>query len=100
MRARTTARTPTRCPVVQSPGIVPYPRRVGFGIDRRARSRKGKGLFRRAPDPKEVGNRLGWLLRRMDRRATTRTRLVDDRFVADVRYHDAAPAAKLVVGAD
>ena len=35
----------------------------GFGIDRRAKSRKGTGLFRRAPDPRETGDRLGWLLR-------------------------------------
>jgi len=38
---------------------------VGFGIDLRARSRKGKGLFRRAPDPREVAERLGWLTRRL-----------------------------------
>ena len=38
---------------------------MGFGIDRRARSRKGKGLFRRAPDPKGVGQRLAFLLLRM-----------------------------------
>jgi hypothetical protein len=73
---------------------------VGFGIDRRARSRKGKGLFRRGPDPKQVGERLGWLLLRMDRRAKVRTGTKDDRFVAEVRYHDAAPLAKLVVGPD
>jgi hypothetical protein len=38
---------------------------VGFGIDLRARSRKGKGLFRRAPDPREITDRLGWLTRRL-----------------------------------
>jgi hypothetical protein len=38
---------------------------VGFGIDLRARSRKGKGLFRRAPDAREVAERLGWLTRRL-----------------------------------
>jgi hypothetical protein len=38
---------------------------VGFGIDLRARSRKGKGLFRRAPDPREVADRLGWLVLRL-----------------------------------
>src|SRR6185503_9999811 len=31
---------------------------VGFGILRHARSRKGRGLFRKAPDPREVGDRL------------------------------------------
>ena len=38
---------------------------MGFGIDLRARSRKGKGLFRRAPDPREITDRLGWLVRRL-----------------------------------
>jgi hypothetical protein len=38
---------------------------VGFGIDLRAKSRKGKGLFRRAPDAREVAERLGWLSRRL-----------------------------------
>jgi hypothetical protein len=38
---------------------------VGFGIDLRARSRKGKGLFRRAPDPREIADRLGWLTLRL-----------------------------------
>ena len=38
---------------------------MGFGIDLRARSRKGKGLFRRAPDPREIADRLGWLTRRL-----------------------------------
>jgi hypothetical protein len=38
---------------------------VGFGIDLRARSRKGKGLFRRGPDAREVAERLGWLSRRL-----------------------------------
>jgi hypothetical protein len=38
---------------------------VGFGIDLRARSRKGKGLFRRAPDARDVAERLGWLSRRL-----------------------------------
>jgi hypothetical protein len=38
---------------------------VGFGIDLRARTRKGKGLFRKAPDPREVTDRLGRLCRRL-----------------------------------
>jgi len=38
---------------------------VGFGIDLRARSRKGKGLFRRGPDARELADRLGWLTRRL-----------------------------------
>ena len=44
--------------------------RVGFGIDRRARSRKARGGVRalfggKAPDAKEVGERLARLARRM-----------------------------------
>ena len=37
---------------------------MGFGIDLRARSRKAKGLFRRAPDPREIADRLARLLPR------------------------------------
>ena len=37
---------------------------MGFGIDLRARSRKAKGLFRRAPDPRELAERLSRLLPR------------------------------------
>ncbi len=72
---------------------------MGFGIDRRARSRKGKGLFRRAPDPKEVGQRLGLLLLRL-KGTTTRQLKKDDRFRAEVTFHPGAPAAKLAVGPD
>jgi hypothetical protein len=72
---------------------------VGFGIDRRARSRKGKGLFRRAPDPNEVGKQLAFLLMRM-KRTTSRQLKKEDRFVAEVTFHPRAPAAKLVVGPD
>ena len=72
---------------------------MGFGIDRRARSRKGKGLFRRAPDPNEVGKQLAFLLMRM-KRTTSRQLKKDDRFIAEVTFHPRAPAAKLVVGPD
>lgn len=44
-------------------------RRVGFGIDRRARSVRAKGgiraLLGRAPEAREVGDRLGRIARRM-----------------------------------
>jgi hypothetical protein len=46
-----------------------YPRHVGFGIDRRARSRKARGgirsLLGKPPDGKEVGERLARLAPRM-----------------------------------
>jgi len=48
-----------------------YPLGVGFGIDRRARSRKAKGgvraLFGKAPGASEVGDRLGRLAKRLMR---------------------------------
>jgi hypothetical protein len=72
---------------------------VGFGIDRRARSRKGKGLFRRAPDPKDIGQRLAFLLMRM-KRTTSKQLKKEDRFIADVTFHPRAPAARLTVGPD
>ncbi|MEO6777477.1 MAG: hypothetical protein ABI467_31410 [Kofleriaceae bacterium] len=72
---------------------------MGFGIDRRARSRKGKGLFRRAPDPEDVAKQLAFLLMRM-KRTTSRQLKKVDRFIAEVTFHPRAPAAKLVVGPD
>jgi hypothetical protein len=73
---------------------------VSFGIDRRARSKKGKGLLRRGPDPKEIGDRLGRLIKRMEKGAVARAAWKQDRFVVEVAYHDAAPPAKLVLGPD
>lgn len=69
---------------------------MGFGIDRRARSRKRKGLFRRAPDWKDLGQRLGLLLLRM-KRASSRQLAQDDRFVAEVTLHPKAPPVRLTV---
>ncbi len=69
---------------------------MGFGIDRRARSKKGKGLFRRSPDWKDTGQRLGLLLLRM-KRASSRQLKKDDRFVAEVTFHPKAPPARLTV---
>jgi hypothetical protein len=73
---------------------------VGFGIDRRARSRKGKGLFRKAPDPKEIGERLGRLARRMEKHAVVRAGWAKDRYRVELALHPAAPLAQLVVGPD
>jgi len=69
---------------------------VGFGIDRCARSKKGKGLFRRAPGWKDVGQRLGFLLLRM-KRASSRQVKQDDRFLAEVTFHPKAPPVRLTV---
>src|SRR5690606_2871608 len=80
--------------------IVPYPRRVGFGIDRVARSRKGRGLFRKAPDPKDVAMRLGRLARRMLGSAFVRSGNRGDRFVVELRLLPPAPAATLTVESD
>jgi hypothetical protein len=73
---------------------------VGFGIDRRARTRKGRGLFRRAPEPREVADRLGRLVRRMAKGAVVRTGWRKDRFVVELGFHPAAPAIVLSVEAN
>ena len=73
---------------------------MGFGIHRVARSRKGSGLFRRAPDANEVADRLGRIAKRMARGAFVRARWKQDRFIVDLDLHPAAPDAKLVVEAD
>jgi hypothetical protein len=58
---------------------------MGSGIDLRARSTKGRGLFRKAPDPKEVADRVGRLLRRVVKDGVTRTGWKGDRFIAELR---------------
>jgi hypothetical protein len=73
---------------------------VGFGIDRRARSRKGKGLFRKAPDPQEVGDRLGRLVKRAEKGRLLKNGWKQDKHIIEVSFHDAAPPARLVVGPD
>ncbi len=73
---------------------------VAFGIDRHARSRKGRGLFRRAPDPREVSSRVAWLVRRMLRDVVARATTKQDRYVAELQFHPAAPPATLSVEAD
>ncbi len=74
-----------------------YPRGVGFGLDRRARSRKAKGgvraLFGKAPDAGEVGDRLARLARRL-----LRERVLDassKRVTLALNAH--APPARIVV---
>ncbi len=69
---------------------------MGFGIDRRARSKKGKGLFRRAPAWQDVVPRLGLLLLRM-KRASSRQLKQDDRFLAEVTFHPRAQPVRLTV---
>jgi hypothetical protein len=73
---------------------------VGFGLDRRAKSRKGRGLFRRAPNVREIGDRLGWLVRRMERAALIRAAWHKDRFVVELGMHSAAPHVMLALAAD
>lgn len=62
---------------------------MGFGIDLRARSRKGRGLFRRAPDPRELADRLARLL--------PRTFKGWDRKTSQVALHPAAPPVRIVL---
>jgi hypothetical protein len=73
---------------------------VDFGIDRRARSRKTGGLFRRAPDPHDAGERLGKLVRRMEKAAVVRSGRKRERFVVELALHPAAPAATLAIDGD
>ncbi len=73
---------------------------MGFGIHRHARSRKGRGLFRRAPDPREVGERLGRLARRMLRDAVVRAGAKEGRFLVELALHPAAPRGTLGVAPD
>ncbi|NVB81729.1 MAG: hypothetical protein HOV81_25265 [Kofleriaceae bacterium] len=73
---------------------------MGFGIDRRARSRKGRGLFRKAPDPREVGDRFGRLMRRMFKLALTRAGWGKERYVAELVLFAGAPSVTFVVGSD
>lgn len=62
---------------------------MGFGIDLRARSRKAKGLFRRAPDPREIAERLGRLLPRAFKGW--------DRKTSQIVAHPAAPPVDLAL---
>jgi hypothetical protein len=73
---------------------------VIFGIDRRARSAKGKSLFRRAPDPKAVGDRLGWLLRRSEKLGMRRSGFANDTWTAEVEFHELASPVKLAIDRD
>jgi hypothetical protein len=72
----------------------------GFGIRRVARSRKAGGLFRRAPDAHEVGERLGRIAKRMIRGAVTRAKWKGDRYIVDLALNETAPRARLSVEAD
>lgn len=73
---------------------------MGFRTELVARSRKGRGLFRKAPDPREVGDRLGRLARRMLRDAVVRAGAKGDRYIVELNDHPAAPHATLVVSPD
>ena len=70
---------------------------MGFAIDVQARSRKGKGLFRKAPDPKEVGERLGRLARRMLKDGVARAGAKQDRYIVELKLHPAAAVVTLAV---
>jgi hypothetical protein len=49
---------------------------VGFPFELRAKSRKRKGLFRKAPDPRDITERFGWLVRRMYKTAVVGKKLI------------------------
>ncbi len=73
---------------------------MGFVIDVHARSRKGKGLFRKAPDPKEVGDRVGRLARRMLKDGVVRAGSKQDRYIVELKLHPAAAIVTLAVEPD
>src|SRR2546429_211835 len=61
---------------------------MAFRIERRARGKRG--LFRRAPDPKELGDRLGRLARRMLKDDVGKAGWKKDRYVVELELHEAA----------
>ncbi|HTL35928.1 MAG TPA: hypothetical protein VL326_22515 [Kofleriaceae bacterium] len=73
---------------------------MGFPFAYRAKSRKGKGLFRKAPDPREVGDRFGRLLKRMQGSAVLRAAWKGDRYLAELEVSALVPPISLVVGDD
>jgi hypothetical protein len=73
---------------------------VGFGIDLHARSRKRGGWFRKAPEPREIGQRVGRLVGRMLGDSAGRRGWKQDRFIVELRMHPAAPLATLSVETD
>lgn len=72
---------------------------MGFPFTYRAKSRKGRGLFRKAPEPREIGDRLGRLIKRMYGEAVTRAGWKGERYVAELEIGSVA-SVSLVVGAD
>ena len=81
-------------------GLVPYPPVLGFGIDQRAHSRKVRGLFRRAPEPREIAERVGRLIRRVAKGAVVRAGWTADRYVVELALHPAASNIVLTVEPD
>jgi hypothetical protein len=73
---------------------------VGFPFAYRAKSRKGRGLFRKAPDPREVGDRFGRLLKRMQGSAVLRATWKGERYLAELEVSALVPPVSLVVGND
>jgi hypothetical protein len=71
-------------------------------IDLRARSRKGRGLFRKGPDARDVGERVGRLIRRVVKDGVERAGWTKDnaRYLAELRIVDGGPVATLSVEAD
>lgn len=73
---------------------------MGSGIDLRARTTKGRGLFRKAPDPKEIAERVARLLRRVLKDTVVRTGHKGERFIAELKTLPGAPVATFSVEPD
>ena len=73
---------------------------MGFGIDLCARSRKGRGLFRKGPDARDIGDRVGRLIRRVVKDGVERAGWKQDRYLVDLRILPGGPLATLTVEPD
>lgn len=73
---------------------------MGFGIDLRARSRKGRGLFRKGPDPREIGERISRLIRRVVKDGVERHGWKQERYLVDFRLVPGGSVATLTVEPD
>ena len=71
---------------------------MGFSIDRRAH--KPRGLFRKAPDPREVGERLTRLVKRIERDRVLRIARKQERLLVELELHPAAPPFVLLLDRD
>ena len=71
---------------------------MGFSIDRRAH--KPKGLFRKAPDPQEIGDRLTRLVKRIEKKNVVRLARKQGQMLAEIEMHPGASPVRLMLDAE